>query len=99
LKAQPYVRRYLAIHATEGGTLDDLVSDPLFLVAAEPAGLKVVMAQCSSESARRWAACKLREFSLAEKQLLPGRTRSVVCSGVDWTLRCRLASLMGRPTT
>ena len=55
-EAHPYIRRYLAIHAAEGEALDDLAIDPLFLVAAEPAGLKLVLMHCSSEEARRWAA-------------------------------------------
>jgi hypothetical protein len=55
-KAHPYIRRYLAIHAAMGGMLDDLATDPLFLVAAEPAGLKLVLTHCSSEEARRWVA-------------------------------------------
>lgn len=35
----PYLRRRLPFHAAEAGRLDDLVEDPLFLIAADPDAL------------------------------------------------------------
>ncbi len=35
-QAHPYVRTHLAGHAARGNLLDDLIADPLFLVAASP---------------------------------------------------------------
>jgi WD40 repeat protein len=39
LHAHPYVRSHLATHAATAGVIEDFVSDPLFILAAEPAGL------------------------------------------------------------
>lgn len=39
LRALPYVRHHLAAHAAKAGMLGELLSDPLFLVAAEPSPL------------------------------------------------------------
>jgi len=75
LKSHPYVRRYLAIHAAEGGTLDELAIDPLSLVTADPAGLKLVLAQCSSEKARRWSAV----YSIASDDLSDDLGERVSC--------------------
>lgn len=41
LEAHPYIRRHLASHAAAAGTLDQLLHDPLYLVAAEPARLQL----------------------------------------------------------
>ncbi|SDN89308.1 Caspase domain-containing protein [Streptomyces sp. cf386] len=38
--ADPYLREHLSTHAAAGGILDDLVTDPLFLAAAEPTALR-----------------------------------------------------------
>lgn len=38
--ADPYLREHLPSHASVGGVLDDLVTDPLFLVAVDPAVLR-----------------------------------------------------------
>jgi WD40 repeat protein len=37
--ADPYLRRRLPFHAAEAGRLDDLVEDPLYLIAADPDAL------------------------------------------------------------
>ncbi|WP_162596801.1 trypsin-like peptidase domain-containing protein [Streptomyces sp. NEAU-S7GS2] len=38
-RAHPYARRHLAVHAARAGRLDELVTDPAFLVHAEPTTL------------------------------------------------------------
>lgn len=37
--ADPYLRRYLALHAAQVGLLDGLLEDPRFLLGAEPVGI------------------------------------------------------------
>lgn len=41
LEAHPYIRRHLASHAAGAGTLERLLRDPLYLVAADPARLQL----------------------------------------------------------
>jgi len=41
LEAHPYIRRHLASHAAVAGTLERLLRDPLYLVAADPARLQL----------------------------------------------------------
>ncbi|MET9555197.1 caspase family protein [Streptomyces sp. NPDC006645] len=38
-RAHPYVRGYLATHAAAAGTIDDLIEDPAFVLAADVSGL------------------------------------------------------------
>lgn len=42
-RAHPYVRSHLATHAAAAGTIEDLVADPSFVLAAEPTGLLVAV--------------------------------------------------------
>jgi hypothetical protein len=52
LNADPYVRAYLATHAAEASRLDELLTDPRFLVAAEVSGLVGVLHHAESMDAR-----------------------------------------------
>ncbi|GIG87365.1 hypothetical protein [Plantactinospora endophytica] len=53
VRAHPYVRRYLAQHAARAGLLDELVTDPLFLVAAAPDELVGVLDTVQTDAAAR----------------------------------------------
>ncbi|MFI5681547.1 caspase family protein [Streptomyces cellulosae] len=50
--AHPYTLRHLATHAAHGGLLDDLVTDPEYLVHARPDALMVHLHTVRSETAR-----------------------------------------------
>ncbi len=51
LAADPYLIKYLAQHASEGGVLDALIQDPGYLASAEPSGLLRVLHRVTSERA------------------------------------------------
>jgi WD40 repeat protein len=53
LSAPPYVRRHLATHAAAAGTLDDLVDDPGFLLAAEQLALLRALPTVTTRPARQ----------------------------------------------
>jgi WD40 repeat protein len=57
LTAHPYVRAFLSVHAAAAGSghLDELVSDPGFLLAAEPSLLLSVLGEVEGLEARRAA--------------------------------------------
>ncbi|UUU21950.1 caspase family protein [Streptomyces sp. DSM 40750] len=55
-RAHPYTLRHLATHAAHGGLLDDLVTDPEYLVHANPDALMIHLHTVQSESARLAAA-------------------------------------------
>ena len=50
--ADDYTRRHLATHAAAAGRLDQLIVDPEFLLAAEPAGLMSASRSLTSEEGR-----------------------------------------------
>lgn len=50
--ADPYLREHLPAHAAAGGLLDDLVTDPLFLVATDPTVLRRALPGVRSPRAR-----------------------------------------------
>ena len=50
--SHPYIRAHLATHAARGGSIDDLVQDPGFLLAADPPGLLAALDATSSRPAR-----------------------------------------------
>ncbi len=52
LAAHPYIRTHLATHAFAGGLLDDLVTDPGFLVAAAPERLLPALHSVTSPQAQ-----------------------------------------------
>lgn len=52
LSAHPYVRAHLATHAVGAGRLDELVSDPAFLLAAEQLALLRAFPHVGCEAAR-----------------------------------------------
>ncbi|MFJ8113004.1 caspase family protein [Streptomyces sp. NPDC096132] len=49
----PYVRRYLALHAAEGGVLDPLVQDAAFVLRAEPGRLLAALPGLRTREGRR----------------------------------------------
>ncbi|MFI7387957.1 caspase family protein [Streptomyces sp. NPDC049813] len=49
----PYVRRYLALHAGEGGVLDPLVQDAAFVLAADPGQLFAALPRLTTAEGRR----------------------------------------------
>lgn len=49
----PYVRRYLALHAGEGGVLDPLVQDAAFVLSAEPGQLIAALPRLRTADGRR----------------------------------------------
>ncbi len=49
----PYVRQHLATHASAGGRLTELITDPGFLLACEPLALLTAFASVDGEGARR----------------------------------------------
>jgi WD40 repeat protein len=51
LDADTYVRSHLASHSAFAANLDRLVNDPLFLIAAEPAGLLMALARSPPDNA------------------------------------------------
>ncbi|NUO42006.1 MAG: hypothetical protein HOV82_08205 [Streptomyces sp.] len=51
--AHPYVRRYLALHAGEGGVLDPLVQDAGFVLSAEPGRLLAALPALRTREGRR----------------------------------------------
>ena len=53
LLANRYVRRHLPAHAAAAGRLDDLLLDPMFLVAAIPSGLLPFLRAADDREARR----------------------------------------------
>ncbi|MBM7169447.1 caspase family protein [Streptomyces sp. G44] len=50
--AHPYIRGHVASHAAIAGTLDELLSDPEFLVHADPVTLVPALRRVSTEQAR-----------------------------------------------
>ena len=56
LAVVPYIRTHLATHAVKGHALDQLISDPGFLLAADPARLLPALAAVSEPEARRSAS-------------------------------------------
>ena len=54
--ANPYVLRHAIDHAARAGRVDDLLTDPEFLVHAEPTTLRLHLPLASSEAARANAA-------------------------------------------
>ena len=68
LAAAPYIRSHLATHASKGRLLDPLVSDPGYLLAADPARLLPALATVTDPEARKSAAA----FESVQ-HLLPGR--------------------------
>jgi WD40 repeat protein len=54
--AHPYLRAHLATHAARSGDLDELLTDPGFLLAAEPDGLLRVLTTTRDPQSRRTAA-------------------------------------------
>lgn len=50
--ADPYLREHLPAHAAAGGLLDDLVTDPLFLVTVDPATLRRALPAVRTPRAR-----------------------------------------------
>ena len=53
LLANRYIRRHLPAHAAAAGELDDLLLDPMFLVAAIPSGVLPVLRAAAGRDARR----------------------------------------------
>ena len=56
LAAAPYIRAHLATHAGKGGVLDQLVTDPGFLLAADPGRLQPALATVTDPQARKSAS-------------------------------------------
>lgn len=53
--ANPYLTRHLAAHAVDAGLLDDLLEDPGFMLAADPARLLRTLANASTPTGRQAA--------------------------------------------
>ncbi|MBT2526797.1 caspase family protein [Streptomyces sp. ISL-99] len=51
--AHPYLRRYLALHAAEGGELDALVQDAEYVLASDPGQLMSALPQLRTRPGRR----------------------------------------------
>jgi WD40 repeat protein len=49
LEANPYVRQHLSAHAAAGGMLAQLISDPMYLVAADPTRLLAALNRSQTE--------------------------------------------------
>ncbi|WP_406434051.1 caspase family protein [Streptomyces sp. NBC_00631] len=77
----PYVRRYLALHAGEGGVLDGLVQDASFVLGAEPGRLLAALPGLRTPEGRR--------AGQAVRDLEP-RLRKRAGSGADPEGRARL---------
>lgn len=56
LAAHPYIRTHLATHAAVGGRVDDLVTDPGFLIASTPEGLLPALRRVTAPDAQLAAA-------------------------------------------
>ena len=54
--AAPYIRAHLATHASNGRRLDPLISDPGFLIAADPARLLPALTTVTDPEARKSAS-------------------------------------------
>ncbi|MEV0295830.1 hypothetical protein [Nocardia sp. NPDC050710] len=80
LTADPYIRRYLAVHAAAAGGLDELVLDPGFLVAAEPDVLlrELPLLQSADAKAAGWVyEAAARRFSGRPVRERPGHLELV----------------------
>jgi WD40 repeat protein len=53
IASSPYIRTHLATHAAAGGLLDDLLTDPKFLLASAPDRLLAVLGTARATEARR----------------------------------------------
>ncbi|MGV9455718.1 caspase family protein [Streptomyces sp. NPDC003635] len=77
----PYVRRYLALHASEGGVLDPLVQDARFVLSSEPGQLLAALPGLRTPEGRR-AGQAVRD--------LEGALRTWEGRGADPETRARL---------
>jgi WD40 repeat protein len=72
-RAPPYIRTYIAAHASVGGILDDFLLDPMFLVAAAPQPLlraaqaAATPAALAARSAYQQVGASLTEGTLSER--------------------------------
>jgi WD40 repeat protein len=62
--AHPYIRAYLATHAAAAGLLDDLVSQPDFLLVSNPERLLKSLNTLTTESGERYARAYRRAYSM-----------------------------------
>jgi hypothetical protein len=62
--ASPYLKRHAIHHAVDASTVDDLVTDPEFLVHADPATLILELDRAASDNARLAAAVYRTSYHL-----------------------------------
>ncbi|MEU4498100.1 caspase family protein [Streptomyces sp. NPDC023998] len=76
-RAHPYIRRHLATHASQAGVLDDLVSDPEYLVYAECDELAPQLGTLTTNDGRLHAAI-YRSSIGAHRPLTPDQRREIL---------------------
>ena len=85
----PYIRTHLATHASKARMLDQLVNDPGFLLAADPARLLPALATVSDTEARRSASA----FE-STQYLLPGQPPGQAAAQLDLAARVHGATVL-----
>jgi len=89
LAAAPYIRSHLATHASKGRLLDPLVSDPGYLLAADPARLLPALATVTDPEARKSAGA----FESVQ-HLLPGRPPGQAAAQLEMAARIHGAATL-----
>jgi hypothetical protein len=89
LAATPYIRAHLATHAGKAHMLDQLVNDPGFVLAADPARLLPALVTVTSPEARKSAGA----FESAQ-YLLPGRPLGQAAAQLDLVARVHNAGML-----
>ena len=75
--AEPYLLRHLAEHAAEAGRADEFVTDPGFLVYADPISLGPIADKVTTERGRLCAAV-YRESSARHRTVGPAVRRDLL---------------------
>jgi WD40 repeat protein len=89
LAAPPYIRAHLATHAAKASALDQLVNDPGFLLAADPARLLPTLATLTDTEALKSASA----FE-STQHLLPGQPLGQAAAQLDLAARIHGATVL-----
>ena len=89
LAAAPYIRTHLATHAAKARVLDQLVNDPGFLLAADPARLLPALATVTDPEAGKSASA----FE-STQHLLPGQPPGQAAAQLDLAARVHGATML-----
>ncbi|AGP54100.1 hypothetical protein M271_12520 [Streptomyces rapamycinicus NRRL 5491] len=95
-RAHPYTRRHLAGHAAHGGLLDELVTDPEYLVHADPAGLMPHLPMARSPAAQLPATIYRTSFGTHRRTGTDERRQILALDAARYNVSPFLAALNGR---